>query len=68
MTPQSGVGWQDVYLVGNCKLGADVLPLQAAGLAIGGAGPVIGFFQLTMWLGHAETPKKDAMRFRLRIA
>jgi hypothetical protein len=60
---KSAAGWRDVYPVGRRELGANMLPLQAACLAIGGAGPMIGFFQLAMWLGHAVTPRKDAIRF-----
>jgi hypothetical protein len=31
-----------------------VFPLHLAGFAVGGAGAVIGFLQVAMWLGHAN--------------
>jgi hypothetical protein len=36
----------------DLRSGADVLPLQPAGFAVGGALAVIGFLQFAMGLGH----------------
>ncbi|HTQ38929.1 MAG TPA: hypothetical protein VMJ32_07870 [Pirellulales bacterium] len=37
-----------------------VLPLHLSGFAIGRTGPVIGFFQIAMWLGHERfTPRAN---------
>ena len=37
--------------------GADVLALQAAGLAVGGTLSVVGFLQFAMRLGHGVSPR-----------
>lgn len=39
--------------------GLDVLPLELAGLAVGGTSAVIGFFQISVWFGHGSGPRAD---------
>lgn len=53
-----GKAYQDARI----GLGLDRLTLALASLGIGRTGTMIGFFQLTMWLGHGSFTLSEKLK------